>query len=120
SAYQDNAIQFEGFRCPYLSYTDELTAALPNGDCQYSSNKAIWWDVEPVESGSEANSILQGLSRFYRPESAQSQISVPRTSGHLIEIPVCLPDDLQLLDGFQLTEADVARAWTNLLRLTHQ
>jgi len=41
-------------------------------------------------------------------------------SDHLVEIPVCLPDDLQLLDGLKLDEHGVGQAWINILHETHR
>jgi hypothetical protein len=123
AAYQRNSIQFEGFRCPYLSYTEPLNAVL-NGDFQYSSNKAIWWDVvvprfeHGVTNGARA--VFQGLSRFYRAESSKTHPSVPRMADHLVEIPVCLPDDLQLIDGLKLDERGIRQAWIDLLHQTHR
>lgn len=123
AAYQREGIQFEGFRCPYLSYTKQLNDTLPNGHFQYSSNNAIWWDVVVPESehGAEhrAKAVFQGLSRFYQAESSKTRIAVPRTSDRLVEIPVCLPDDLQLLDGLKLDERGMRRAWIDVLRQTH-
>jgi peptidoglycan/xylan/chitin deacetylase (PgdA/CDA1 family) len=124
AAYQRNGIQFEGFRCPYLSYTEQLNDTLPNGHFQYSSNKAIWWDVVAPESehgaGHGAKAVFQGLSRFYRAESSKTHLAVPRMSDHVVEIPVCLPDDLQLLDGLKLDERGVRQAWIDVLRQTHR
>ena len=42
-----HGIEVFGFRCPYLSCTPELVAALPRGIFDYSSNRAVMWD--PVE-----------------------------------------------------------------------
>ena len=124
AAYQRHGIQFEGFRCPYLSYTEQLNLALPDNRFQYSSNKAIWWDVLAAGSqqraGNGVRAVFQGLSRFYRAESATTHLAVPRMSGHLVEIPVCLPDDLQLLDGLKLDQREVGEAWVNLLHETHR
>jgi peptidoglycan/xylan/chitin deacetylase (PgdA/CDA1 family) len=124
AAYQRHGIRFEGFRCPYLGYTERLNNTLPNGDFQYSSNKAIWWDVLVPESGrgagSGAQAVFQGLSRFYRAESSKTHLAVPRLSGHLVEIPVCLPDDLQLLDGLKLDARGMRQAWIDVLRQTHR
>jgi peptidoglycan/xylan/chitin deacetylase (PgdA/CDA1 family) len=124
AAYERNGIQFEGFRCPYLSYTEQLNDTLRNDHFQYSSNKAIWWDVVVPESqhgaGQGAQAFFQGLSRFYRAESSKTHLAVPRMSDHLVEIPVCLPDDLQLLDGLKLDERGVRQAWIDVLRQTHR
>jgi hypothetical protein len=45
---------------------------------------------------------------------------VPSLAGPIVEIPVCLPDDLQLLDGMNLDERAMQEAWTDLLRQTHR
>lgn len=123
AAYQRNGIQFEGFRCPYLSYTEPLNKTL-NGHFQYSSNKAIWWDVvvPEFEQGATngAKAVFQGLSRFYQAESSRTHLAVPRMSDQLVEIPVCLPDDLQLLDGLKLDERGIRQAWIDLLHQTHR
>jgi hypothetical protein len=123
AAYRVNGIEFGGFRCPYLSYTQQLNATLPSQDFQYSSNRAIWWDgVAPVsndEAGPGARAVFEGLSRFYGAESSKTHVSVPRMSEHLVEIPVCLPDDLQLLDGLRLNDHGIRQAWTEILHQTH-
>jgi peptidoglycan/xylan/chitin deacetylase (PgdA/CDA1 family) len=120
-AYQHNGIQSDGFRCPYLSYTDELLTAIPHGLFNYSSNKAIWWDVFPAEAVSEATAIFDNLSRFYQAVSSETTVSAPTISrGSLIEIPASVPDDLQLYDGLRLGEQGLAQAWLKILRQTYQ
>jgi peptidoglycan/xylan/chitin deacetylase (PgdA/CDA1 family) len=124
AAYQRTGITFEGFRCPYLSYTQQVNDVLPEGCLQYSSNKAIWWDVVSTESEhgarNGARAIFDGLSRFYQPLPSTTHLAVPELSGSLVEIPVCLPDDLQLLDGLKLDERGVRRAWIDVLHHTHR
>jgi peptidoglycan/xylan/chitin deacetylase (PgdA/CDA1 family) len=124
AAYQRNGITFEGFRCPYLSYTPQLDELLPDGAFQYSSNKAIWWDVVSAPSGPAtgdgARAIFDGLSRFYQASLSRTHVAVPHRSGHLVEIPVCLPDDLQLLDGLKLDERAIGHAWVDVLHRTHR
>lgn len=126
AVYREHAIAFEGFRCPYLSCAGKVYAAVPDGAFHYSSNAAIWWDVlapadEPGGGTSgRATAIFESLSRLYRPESSQTTPAVPRMIGDLVEIPVCLPDDLQLLDGHALGAQGLRRAWTGILRRTHE
>jgi peptidoglycan/xylan/chitin deacetylase (PgdA/CDA1 family) len=123
AAYQLNGIRFDGFRCPYLGYTEQLNKTIPN-DFQYSSNKAVWWDVVSPEAGhgtgKGARAVFEGLSRFYQAESSKTYPAVPRMSGDLVEIPVSLPDDLQLLDGLALDERGMRQAWMEVLRQTHR
>ena len=119
-AFRRNGIQFEGFRCPYLSYSDNLLSAIPNGAFKYSSNRAIWWDVVDRKVASKETAVFGKLQHFYRAESSNATVAIPRLNGHIVEIPASLPDDIQLLDGLKLGEKGLAEAWTEILRLTHR
>jgi Polysaccharide deacetylase len=122
-AYERNGVRAEGFRCPYLSYVESVSRALPP-TLEYSSNKAIAWDVAmanaPRRTGRGASAILEGLSKFYRAAPSRTHVSVPSLAGPIVEIPVSLPDDLQLLDGLQLDESAMLSAWIDLLHQTHR
>lgn len=118
ATYHRYEIDFEGFRCPYLSCTEDVYAATTGGELRYSSNAAIWWDV--LSTAQAAGVVFEKLSRLYQPAPSHSQPAVPRLVGGLVEIPVCLPDDLQLLDGLGAGVDVLRRAWTELLRQTHR
>lgn len=119
-AFRHAGIQFDGFRCPYLSYTDELRPALPPGLFRYSSNRAIWWDVVPPEAIREATAIFDSLQRFYGAEPAEARVATPHLSDGLLEIPASLPDDLQLHDGLKQDSEGLRRAWSEILHRTHR
>jgi hypothetical protein len=110
-----HGIEVHGFRCPYLACTDELLDCLPEGLFRYSSNKAIWWDVPPLPLlGDPSTPVFNTLRKFYRPESAQAVVSVPFARSALTEIPVCLPDDLQMHDGLGLNYATMTDVWNEV------
>jgi peptidoglycan/xylan/chitin deacetylase (PgdA/CDA1 family) len=115
-----HGIETYGFRCPYLSYTNELLDRLPKGMFEYSSNRAIWWDVVPPFEASAATTIFDALGRFYKPRSALEALSVPSERPNLVEIPVCLPDDLQIHDGLGLESRGITQAWRRVLYTTYQ
>jgi len=115
-----HGIEVHGLRCPYLSCTDDLLDVLPRGVFEYSSNKAIWWDVVSSSDTQKATAIFDTLGRFYRATSADKMVCTPRTRSNMLEIPVSLPDDLQLHDGLQLGPEGVTRAWSQILHRTHQ
>ena len=85
SAYERNGIQPEGFRCPYLSYVERVNRSLPPA-LEYSSNKAIEWDVNlanaPRRTGNGARAVFEGLSRFYQAVPSRTHVSVPSMAGH--------------------------------------
>jgi hypothetical protein len=124
TAYDHHTIGFEGFRCPYLSYTAPLADLALDRRLVYSSNRAIWWDVVASASaeraGRNGRAALDLLARCYQPLSAATHPAIPEMTGRLIEIPVCLPDDLQLLDGLKLDAQGVQQAWLQVLQHTHQ
>lgn len=118
--FAQHAIEVYGFRCPYLSCTDGLLDALPKGMFDYSSNKAIRWDVTPSTGAYETNPSVDVLHRLYKPASALDTVCVPWTRPNMVEIPVCLPDDLELHDGLGLGPEGIIQAWSQILHGTHQ
>jgi peptidoglycan/xylan/chitin deacetylase (PgdA/CDA1 family) len=117
-SFSRNAIQFEGFRCPYLSWEDSLLDAIPERLFKYSSNHAIWWDVVSDQSLKSATSVFKHLEEFYHPQSAGRVVATPKFMDGLLEIPVSLPDDLQLYDGLALGAEGVQDAWIKILDKT--
>ena len=118
-AFARHGIEVHGFRCPYLACTDGLLDALPAGMFEYSSNKAMWWDVISHSSDRPAV-VFDTLYQFYRPESALEATCLPRTRTNLLEIPICLPDDLQMHDGLNLDSEAMALIWGRMLNETHR
>ena len=117
--FEKNDLDVHGFRCPYLSCTNELLNAIPCGVFEYSSNHAIKWDI----SGSDlfnGSLMVDTLDRFYTPQSVKSTLCLPWIQNGLVEIPVCVPDDLQLIDGYQMNLAMITETWIDLSDNFHQ
>jgi len=115
-----HGIKVCGFRCPYLSCANGLLDALPKGLFDYSSNRAIWWDVVSSTDADNSTTTSDVLHRLYRPTSAFDAVCTPWTRSNTIEIPVCLPDDLELHDGLHLGPEGIAQAWSQILHRTHR
>lgn len=114
-------IEFHGFRCPYLSCTKDLISALPGDLFKYSSNAAIEWDVIAASDEPIAHpDIAQVLQRVYKPASAREALAVPSFSSGILEIPVCLPDDLELHDARRLDAEAMGEVWGQVLLRTHE
>jgi peptidoglycan/xylan/chitin deacetylase (PgdA/CDA1 family) len=116
-AFDRNGITYEGFRCPYLSCTGHLTGIVPRGMFQYSSNDAIKWDFM---SQSPGGATYAQLDEFYGGTCASKTLSLPRFKNDLIELPVSLPDDLQLIDGMGLPAEEIKEVWLEILAKTHR
>jgi hypothetical protein len=114
--FERYGINVHGFRCPYMGCSDELTDSLPAGVFEYSSNQAInWgWSVKKFSQKNE-NLFFDTLDRFYKPEDSCQKVCLPWMSSDKVEIPVCVPDDLQLFDGLQFDSAELVNAWEKIL-----
>jgi Polysaccharide deacetylase len=122
-AFSRSGISFDGFRCPYLSYTDNLADIIPGSTFEYSSNTAISWDLAALRdarSRRAGGATYAQLEEFYSGSPASEAVSTPRTTGALVEIPVSLPDDLQLLDGVRMRAEPIRTTWLEILDETHR
>jgi peptidoglycan/xylan/chitin deacetylase (PgdA/CDA1 family) len=117
-AFDKAGIQFDGFRCPYLSYSRALLDALPPSRFSYSSNQAILWNVLPGRQDSTA--VFDTLQEFYRPVPCEEAVSSPRLCGEVVELPIGIPDDLQMFDGLNMEPKEIGRAWSAVLHQTHR
>jgi hypothetical protein len=111
-------IAFHGFRCPYLSCSDELLDSLAEGLFAYSSNRAIGWDV--IGNAKTDPLVFNTIRGFYQPQPAGEMVCVPWKRSRMVEIPVCVPDDLQLYDGLDFSLEQVVDFWSEILFQTHR
>ena len=118
--FRNYGIEARGFRCPYLSCSDELLESLPVGLFGYSSNRAIWLDVPHLNQNNGQSVIFNTLRRFYNPKSSAETICMPWSRSNMIEIPVCVPDDLQLHDGLNFDSEGISQTWIEMLHQTHR
>lgn len=116
AAFGEARLRISGFRCPYLSYSDSLSASLPPRAFQYSSNRAVWWNVLPPDMHEQGNAIFHALQSFYNADPAEDAVVTPTAANGVVEIPASIPDDLQLYDGLKLGADGLASAWLEILR----
>ena len=112
-------IDVYGVRCPYLGYTDELLDALPKGLFRYSSNKAIYFNILDGINENISNVVIETLRNLYHAKSSNDEISLPYSRSNMLEIPVCIPDDMELIDGLNLSGNNITNAWGQILDRTH-
>jgi peptidoglycan/xylan/chitin deacetylase (PgdA/CDA1 family) len=117
AAFRSNGVAFAGFRCPYLSYDRVMAESIPERLVAYSSNEGIVWDVGRLDGDS---ATFATLTEFYGATASSRRPAVPRRIGQLVEIPVSLPDDLQILDGVGSGPDGLAEAWLSVLDQTHR
>jgi hypothetical protein len=119
-AFRRMGIEVRGFRCPYIGCRDELLDALPSGLFDYSSNKATCYEEILGLNGCKRSVEFDVLHRFYSARAGSMTVSMPWMRSEMLEIPVCVPDDIQLHDGMNLGAEGLSQAWRQMLRLTHR
>jgi hypothetical protein len=108
-----------GFRCPYIGYSDRMLDAIPGNVFDYSSNQAILWNVVDNHDGEQKSRFFETLSKFYQADDSSSNVCLPWNRSNTLEIPICLPDDLQLIDGLQYDQLGIIQVWDKILNYTH-
>lgn len=106
-AFDAEGIPFVGFRCPYLGYEATMRDLVPDR-FRYGSNVAVRWNAV---IGSAGGSTYDALQRFYDPVDVSDAPVLPFDDRGLLELPVSLPDDLQLLDGLRYPVGRIAEIW---------
>jgi hypothetical protein len=120
SVFRRNGLEAHGFRCPYLGYSDELLDSIPKGLFKYSSNKSVLWDVGPIDADKIRASFVLTLRSLYKPGSSSEIISIPWSRPNVLEIPISMPDDMTLVDGYGFDTQRVAQAWIEILEKTYR
>lgn len=119
--FHDNQLEIHGFRCPYLGCTNDLLDSLPPGLFRYSSNKAVIWNVFSNDPNNGSQTVIfDVLSGFYKASTSASRVAVPYARPGMVEIPVSLPDDLQLHDGLKMRGEGMTAAWTAVFAGTYK
>ena len=114
--FEARDITCDGFRCPYLRWSDDTLRAITQSGLLYDSSQALSWDV--VEEG-ETESYKRVLS-FYGAAAAASYPALPRWDQGLMRIPYCLPDDEAVSDRLKLSHPDsVTKLWLAILSETY-
>lgn len=116
--FKNYDLHVDGFRCPYLSISDEIIQKLEPGQFNYSSNRAIGWTTRGA--GDHQKTLLfDTIKAFYQPAFAQSTLSLPYCQGNILEIPVSVPDDIQMRDGMNYSPDEIASTLLDIFKQIH-
>jgi peptidoglycan/xylan/chitin deacetylase (PgdA/CDA1 family) len=113
NAFRKAHVSVSGIRCPYLSGTPQLISRLATDPFLYSSNQSISWNGHG--QGNDSEPTLSALSELYTPDDARFTVALPHKLGNVLELPISLPDDLQLFDGRGLRGKALAREWMQVI-----
>jgi Polysaccharide deacetylase len=105
-----SGLQAEGFRAPYLRWTDTTLDAVRENGFGYDTSQAMHWPLDP---GDGTETYLRALE-FYGSVSAVQRPVLPRIERGVVRIPYCLPDDEAVVERLGLGPGEIARLWVGM------
>jgi peptidoglycan/xylan/chitin deacetylase (PgdA/CDA1 family) len=116
--FQRARIRFQGFRNPYLGWTDESVSVFANLGLAYDSNEAVAHDIVDLAHfppNIRAN-YVKSLALFQALPCTAATLR-PHFEGPLVRLPTSIPDDEMLFDRLRITDARaIGRIWSGVLQ----
>jgi peptidoglycan/xylan/chitin deacetylase (PgdA/CDA1 family) len=118
SVFRSTNIPYQGFRNPYLGWTEESLTVFTALNFTYESNEAILHDVIDLDllppalrSGYEKSLVL------FQALTCNAYTLRPHFDGPLVRIPTSIPDDEMLFDRLRITEPEeVGDIWSKVMQ----
>lgn len=111
-------LPFEGFRNPYLGWTEESVTVFEALGFAYDSNEAVLHDV--VQPDALPTKLRGGFEKsldLFQAIPCSPYTLRPHVEGKLVRIPTSIPDDEMLFDRLRITDpAAVGRLWRQVMR----
>jgi peptidoglycan/xylan/chitin deacetylase (PgdA/CDA1 family) len=117
SVFQQTGIPHQGFRNPYLGWTEESLQVFEALGFLYESNEAVIHDVIDLDNLSPLlrSGYEKSLTLFQAiPRSTYSLR--PHFEGKLLRIPTSIPDDEMLFDRLRMEASEVGRTWSRVMQ----
>lgn len=116
-AFRKAEVGFEGFRNPYLGWTDESLEVFETLGLGYESNEAVLHEV--IDLDQLTPTIRGGYEKsldLFQAIPCTSYTLRPHVEGGLLRIPTSIPDDEMLFDRLRMTDpTEVGRVWSQVL-----
>lgn len=116
--FQRTHIPYQGFRNPYLGWTEESLQVFSVLGFAYESNEAVIHDVIDVENLSTL--IRSGYEKslaLFQAIPCNTYTLRPHFEGSLLRIPTSIPDDEMLFDRLRVTDPEeVGHIWSQVMQ----
>lgn len=118
SVFKAVNMPFQGFRNPYLGWSEDSIGVFEDLGFGYESNEAVLHEV--VDLTSLSPTILDGYQKslsLYRALPCNPYALRPHFEGKLLRIPTSIPDDEMLFDRLRITTGkEVGHIWSQVMR----
>lgn len=118
SVFQQTQTSYQGFRNPYLGWTEETLQVFTTLGFAYESNQAVLHDVIDLDSLSplQQSGFEKSLVLFQAIPCNAYNLR-PHFTGMLLRIPISIPDDEMLFDRLRMTNPEeVGCIWNTVMQ----
>ena len=118
AVFQSSHIPYQGFRNPYLGWTEESLHVFTALNLMYESNEAVIHDViDPDQlSPLQRSGYEKSLMLFQAIEPTIYSLR-PHFEGSLLRLPTSIPDDEMLFDRLRITDpGEIGRIWCQVMQ----
>ncbi len=118
SVFQKTRIPCQGFRNPYLGWTEASLRVFATLGLTYESNEAIIHDVIELDhlSPSQRDGLAKSLVLF-QAISCNAYTLRPHFEKTLLRIPTSIPDDEILFDRLRITDPEeIGNIWSKVMQ----
>jgi peptidoglycan/xylan/chitin deacetylase (PgdA/CDA1 family) len=119
--FRKTNMDFQGFRNPYLGWTEESLKVFAQLGFTYDSNDAVFHEVIDLK---EFSPVLQsGFARslkLFQGVSCSAYALRPYFAGKILRIPTSIPDDEMLFDRLRITNAQVGAVWCKVMQRVYE
>lgn len=116
--FQQSRIAFDGFRNPYLGWTEDSLQAFNMLGFTYDSNEAVLHEIINLDTLPEqlANGYRKSFDLFQAIPCSAYTLR-PHFEGPLLRIPTSIPDDEMLFDRLRMTDPrEVGNLWSRVMQ----
>ncbi len=118
SVFEEKQVSFQGFRNPYLGWTEESLQVFIQLGFTYDSNDAVLHNVIDLDQLSPLlrSGYEKSLELFQAIECTTYTLR-PYFAGQLLRIPTSIPDDEMLFDRLRISATrEIGRIWSSIMQ----
>jgi peptidoglycan/xylan/chitin deacetylase (PgdA/CDA1 family) len=115
--FRKTNMAFQGFRNPYLGWTEESLEVFSKLGFTYDSNDAVLHDVVNLKDFSPL--LQSGYAKsleLFQAVSCSAYALRPYFAGQILRIPTSIPDDEMLLDRLRVTNVQAGAVWSSIMQ----
>lgn len=118
SVFQRTQIPYQGFRNPYLGWTEDSLDVFAGLGFTYESNEAVIHDAIDLERHPpHLRSSFEKSLQLFQAIPCSPYALRPHFEGPLLRIPTSIPDDEMVFDRLRITDAEeVGDIWSRIMQ----